>query len=85
MYTVKYHRRALKALAMIPATLARRFQTELLEIAKAPYTYQGDFKRLEGRSGWRLRIGGWRAICEIKENELLMHVLEIGTRGDVYK
>ena len=85
MYTVEYHRQALKTLARMPAKLARRFQMELLEIAKSPYVYQGDFKPLEGRPGWRLRIGGWRAICEIKENELLIHVVEIGTRGDIYK
>lgn len=69
----------------MPAKLAECFRTELLEIAKSPYAYRGDFKRLEGRRGWRLRIGGWRAICEIKDDELLVHVLAIGTRGDIYK
>jgi len=36
-------------------------------------------------SFWRLRVGNWRAICEIREQELVLLVLKIGSRGDGYK
>ncbi len=37
------------------------------------------------RSGqWRYRIGDYRLICEIKENEIVILVLEIGHRREVY-
>lgn len=41
---------------------------------------------VENKSGkWRYRIGDYRLICEIKENEIIILVLEIGHRRDIYK
>ncbi len=38
------------------------------------------------RSGqWRYRIGDYRLICEIKENELIILALTVGHRRDVYQ
>ena len=34
---------------------------------------------------FRLRIGGYRAIFRIIDNELLVYVFDIGARGDIYK
>ena len=37
------------------------------------------------RSGqWRYRIGDYRLICEIKDNELVILALTIGHRSEVY-
>ncbi|MCM1334602.1 MAG: type II toxin-antitoxin system RelE/ParE family toxin [Bacteroides sp.] len=37
------------------------------------------------RSGqWRYRIGDYRLICEIKDNELIILALSIGHRRNVY-
>lgn len=37
------------------------------------------------RSGqWRYRIGDYRLICEIKDNELIVLALSVGHRRDVY-
>ena len=33
----------------------------------------------------RLRIGDYRAIFRIIDNELLVYVFDIGSRGDIYK
>ena len=41
---------------------------------------------LENRKGqWRYRIGGYRLICEIQDEELIVLALEIGHRKDIYK
>ena len=38
------------------------------------------------RSGqWRYRIGDYRLICEIQDNELVILALTIGHRRDVYE
>lgn len=38
------------------------------------------------RSGqWRYRIGDYRLICEIKDNELVILALSVGHRKEVYK
>lgn len=54
-------------------------------MAQAPYTYEGDWKPMKGQPFWRLRQGSYRAICRIDNGELVVLVLKIGTRGDVYK
>ncbi len=37
------------------------------------------------RSGqWRYRIGDYRLICEIKDEEIVVLVLEIGHRREIY-
>lgn len=39
----------------------------------------------ENKSGqWRYRIGDYRLICEIKESEIIILVLEIGHRREIY-
>jgi mRNA interferase RelE/StbE len=40
---------------------------------------------LRGRPGFRLRMGGWRAIYRVDDDRLIVLVLDIGARGDVYK
>jgi mRNA interferase RelE/StbE len=85
MYIIKYCKQALKTKTKMPKGIAERIETELETIAVNPTTYQGDWKSLQGTSFWRLRVGGWRAICEIINNQLIIYVLKIGSRGDVYK
>ena len=44
-------------------------------------------KALRGRlSGhWGYRVGGYRVICEIRDSALVVLVVEVGGRGDVYR
>lgn len=44
-----------------------------------------DIKKLEGREGFRLQIGGYRAIYRKLNDVLIIEVLKIGSRGDIYK
>lgn len=37
------------------------------------------------RGLWRFRVGNYRAICDIQEGKLVVLVLEVGHRGDVYR
>lgn len=40
---------------------------------------------IANRSGqWRYRIGDYRLICEIQENEITILVLEVGHRRNIY-
>jgi mRNA interferase RelE/StbE len=45
-----------------------------------------DIKKLGGHKElYRLKVGGYRLIYTVKNNELLIFMLLIGNRGDVYK
>lgn len=40
---------------------------------------------LANRSGqWRYRVGNYRLIAEIKESELIIHIVKVGHRKDIY-
>ncbi len=85
MYTLRFSKPALKALLKMPGGLARRMRAELDAIAADPSAYRGDWKPLQGSEFWRLRVGDWRAICELRNGELVVLVIKIAPRGDVYK
>ncbi len=42
-------------------------------------------KKLSGRNGWRIRIGNYRVIYEIHDEKLLILVVVIGHRSNVYQ
>ncbi|MEI6154520.1 MAG: type II toxin-antitoxin system RelE/ParE family toxin [Deltaproteobacteria bacterium] len=85
MFTIKYSKQAIKTRVKMPKDIAERIDAELESIAADPAAYKGDWKPLQGSPFWRLRVGGWRAICKMINNELIIYVLKIGSRGDVYK
>ena len=80
-----YKKAASKVMRKIPAGIRRRLERELQAVANDPGNYQGDWKRLQGSPYWRLRVGGYRAICAVDSGELVILVLKVGARGDVYK
>ncbi len=85
MHKLKYKRSALKAILKMPKLQAQKLQVELEAMAQDPFAYQGDWKPLKGAPYWRLRQGSYRAICSIDHGELVVLVLKVGSRGDVYK
>lgn len=45
-----------------------------------------DIKRLKGKENhYRLRIGMYRAIFEIQKKNVILYVIDIDSRGDIYK
>jgi mRNA interferase RelE/StbE len=73
-----------KALAKLPANWQRRIAAKIKDVAANPYAPNNHLKRLQGRDGYRLRIGDWRVINELYDDRLVMLVLEVGPRGGVY-
>jgi mRNA-degrading endonuclease RelE of RelBE toxin-antitoxin system len=41
--------------------------------------------KLQNRPGYRLRVGDWRVIYDVQEGEMIILVLKVGSRGDVYR
>jgi len=42
-------------------------------------------KKLSGRQAWRIRIGTYRVIYEVQDSELVILVVTVGHRRDVYR
>lgn len=41
-------------------------------------------KRLVGVDAWRIRVGDWRVIYQIRDDRLVVLVLKVGHRREVY-
>lgn len=42
------------------------------------------FKKLKGRPGYRIRTGNYRVIYEIADKQLIITVIALGHRKDIY-
>ena len=41
-------------------------------------------KKLKGRDAWRIRVGDYRVIYEIHDSRLIVTIITIGHRREVY-
>ncbi len=86
VWTINYSDRALKSLRKMDKQNARRIVDFMdLRIAVAADPRQSG-KPLKGELGvfWRYRVGEYRILCEIRDDELVILAATIGHRREVY-
>lgn len=65
---------------------AMRILTALTALGDDPYREDADVKKLTGPSGlYRLRVGSYRVAYQINDGDLVVHVVKVGDRRDVYR
>ena len=80
-YEVVLEKRAAKFLQKQPQNQRIRI---LAAIKDLPYS--GDIKAMKGFSElFRLRVGSYRILYTIEKEVLVIRVIDIGNRGDIYK
>ncbi|MBD3350648.1 MAG: type II toxin-antitoxin system RelE/ParE family toxin [Candidatus Lokiarchaeota archaeon] len=82
-YKISVRRKAQKQLARIPASDYEKVKAAILALANNPRP--SGSKKLKGRPGWRIRQGNYRVIYEIQDDQLIILVLDIGDRKDIYR
>lgn len=85
MYEVFFTKQATRTLLKLPKNVALLIRTKIDEIAKNPLAPHNNVTKLVGREGYRLRVGDWRVIYELQNEQLILLTLQIATRGEVYK
>ena len=85
MYQIVFTKQVYKSLRRIPKNVVYRLRKKLDQIAKDPYATHTNVIRLQNRSGYRLRVGDWRVIYDIRKEELVILVLKVGSRGEIYR
>jgi mRNA interferase RelE/StbE len=83
MYRVVLPRAVRKTLDSLPDTIANRILDRLNALETNPRP--PDVKKLKGREGWRIRIGDYRVIYTIKDSQLMILIITIGHRGEIYR
>ncbi|MCK4850406.1 MAG: type II toxin-antitoxin system RelE/ParE family toxin [Phycisphaerae bacterium] len=83
-YRVKVSRRARDALLKLTKKLQRRLITAMQNLAHDPRPAR--CKKLAGQgSMYRIRLGTYRIVYQIQDDELLVLVLRIGHRSEIYR
>ncbi len=82
-YQVQIERRAQKALAGITQPHQNRLIEAIRGLAADPRPPRAN--KLSGREGWRVRVGAYRIIYEIHDDQLLVLVVGLGHRREVYR
>jgi mRNA interferase RelE/StbE len=84
-YQIRYTKDALKALRKMTRNLAILVEGKIAQLADGGKALAGNIKKLQGRDGYRLRVGDYRVIYTIDNGALVIIIVKIGFRGDVYE
>jgi mRNA interferase RelE/StbE len=85
VYKIVFKKEAAKSLSKLPRNVAKTIRQKLEAIAANPYAENSNAKKLQGREGYRLRVGDWRVLYEIQNDQLVILVLKVAPRGEVYR
>lgn len=73
---------ALRALRKVDPQMRERIQGAIALLASDPRPPAS--RQLKGRPGWRVRVGDYRIIYTIQDDLLLIVVVTVGHRREVY-
>jgi mRNA interferase RelE/StbE len=82
-YTILLSKKAQKQLDKLVDYIAEPIINAIAQLETNPRP-EG-CKKLKGRKGYRIRTGNYRIIYDIFETELLIDIITIGHRKDVYE
>jgi mRNA interferase RelE/StbE len=82
-YRLEIKPRALKELGRIGEPEQSRIQRRIDALADHPRP--AGAKKLQGRDYWSIRVGDYRVLYRIEDNVLVILVVRVGHRKDVYR
>lgn len=85
-WQIKFEDGALSSLKKLDKSVRTQIEKYLDKLSCLENPRQRGKGLTGSRSGqWRYRVGDYRLICEIHDNILVVLVLEIGHRSNIYK
>ncbi len=82
MYELIYSPSALKQLEKLEHNIKERIVVALERLRIRPESC--DIKKLVGMQGYRFRVGDYRIIFDMEKDKLIILVLQIGHRKNIY-
>ena len=85
-WKIEFQKKALKQLRSLDAQVAIRVKNDMLYFAAQPNPRDFATPLAGNWNGhWRFRMGDYRAICRIDDGKLLILVVKVGHRKEVYQ
>ncbi len=87
-WAINYTQTAQSQLEKLPWTIASRIMDYMdNRVAAAPNSPRDLGRPMRGAwaGHWRYRVGDYRLICELRDGELVVLVLKVGHRREVYR
>ena len=83
-YAVRYESAPLKSLGKLPPNIRERIREKVRSLENDPRP--PGVKKLKGMTDYyRIRVGDYRVIYTIEDKILLVIVVQVGHRGEVYR
>lgn len=83
-YKIKIKESALKALGKVEKKAKARIWTAISKLAEEPRPL-GCVKMAGPDDLWRIRVGEWRIIYQVRDKEMIVLVIRVGHRREVYR
>ncbi len=83
MWKIEYTRSALRSLRKMPRNTAKTIEKKIAMLAGDPYAPNNNASKLQGREGYRLRVGDWRVLYDLEGDRIV--VLDVKPRGGAYQ
>jgi mRNA interferase RelE/StbE len=85
-YTIEFVRSARKEFEGLPAKVRSRIVEALQLLAQNPYSELLKVKKLkDAHYLYRIRIGDYRVLYELQNQQLVVLVIKVGHRREVYR
>ena len=81
---IRYSKQALKYLVKLHPRKAAKIRESIALVANGD-TEGLNIVYMKSVDAYRLRVGDYRVIYEIHNDELILVVIKVGPRGDIYK
>ena len=84
MYSIEWDTRAVKELKALERNERKKILERVAKLGTNPRP-SGCKKLHDKQSAFRIRVGDYRVIYQIRDSQLLVLVIRVGNRRDVYR
>lgn len=83
-YQIEFAKSVRKELLRLQPAMAKRIDDAIVKLSENPFPPGA--RKMEGAEGaHRIRVGDFRIIYEVKESVLIVLILKVGPRKDIYR
>lgn len=83
-WTVRFTSAAEKQLSKLDRPVQRRIVEFLQDLSEGDPRSSGKAMRGDAHA-WRYRVGDYRLVCDLADKELIVYIIRVGHRREVYR